>query len=204
MGERFLIRSVSVFTLAVTLSIISIPLPAQAADDESPPPRVLTVNGHALSQLLNRTAPGDPLLLAGLLEQETGRISGVALDGEGQPLADHTVQLKRISRVAEERSEQMSDTATTDEDGRFSFTGLPASEYVVEVHSGDEIIASASATLADGAMQVSGVVASSAVVDSDPGESWASRHRVISAVAGTAVFVAFIGLWCYLACDEPL
>ena len=94
-------------------------------------------------------------------------------------------------------------TGSTNTKGQFSFTGLPASEYLLEVIVDEEVVASASATLADGAMQVSGVVASSAAVDSDPGESWASRHRVISAVAGTAVFVAFIGLWCYLACDAP-
>ena len=68
MDACLLIRRVLALTLVVAVSIIGIPLPAQAAEEESPPPRVLTINGHLLSQLLNRTAPGDPLALAGLPE----------------------------------------------------------------------------------------------------------------------------------------
>ena len=60
-------------------------------------------------------------------------------------------------------------TGSTNTKGQFSFTGLPASEYLLEVIVDEEVVASASATLADGAMQVSGVVAASAAVDSDPG-----------------------------------
>ena len=96
-----IVRRVSALTLVVTLSLIGIPLPAHAAGEESPR---LTINGHALSQLLNRTAPGDPLPLAGLLGQDTGQISGVALDEDGQPLAAQAVQLKQVftSATAEE------------------------------------------------------------------------------------------------------
>ena len=82
-----LVRHTSALALVVTLSLMGIPLPAHAGE-ESPP---LTLNGHPLSQLLNGAAPGDPFRLAGLLEQETGEVSGVASDSEGQPLADRTV-----------------------------------------------------------------------------------------------------------------
>ena len=51
----------------------------------------------------------------------------------------------------------MSGRDTTTADGDFSFTGLQASDSLVEVLSWDEVIASASVTLADSAMQVSGI-----------------------------------------------
>ena len=99
MKSFLLVRRVASLTLVVTLSLIGIPLPLHAADDESPPSRILTINGLPFSQVLNRTAPGDPLALAGTLAQDTGQISGLALDGEGQPMADHTVRLTRIVMV---------------------------------------------------------------------------------------------------------
>ena len=83
-----LVRHTSALALVVTLSLVGIHLPAHAGE-ESPP---LTLNGHPLSQLLNSAAPGDLFRLAGLLEQETGQISGVLLDEDGQPLADQRVE----------------------------------------------------------------------------------------------------------------
>ena len=106
---------------------------------------------------MNRAATGNPLPLAGLLEQEAGQISGIASDGDGQPLANLTVRLTRIVMVGGSRGEQVSGTDTTDAEGRFSFTGLEASEYLLEALVGDEVVASASQTLSVGAMQVNGV-----------------------------------------------
>ena len=62
----------------------------------------------------------------------------------------------------------MSGTDRTNADGAFSFTGLQASDYLVEVLSGDEVVASASVTLAEGAMQVSGIN----VAQSESGPGW--------------------------------
>ena len=45
-------------------------------------------------------------------------------------------------------------------DGAFLFTGLQASDYLVEVLVDDQVIASASLTLAEGVMQVGGVTLS--------------------------------------------
>ncbi len=98
------------------------------------------------------------ILLAGLLEQETGQIDGVAVDDDGQPLAHHTVQAKRVTgNSSGARAELVVGTTTTDAEGRFSFTGLEPNNYRVEVISDDEVIAVASLTLAPGAMQVSSV-----------------------------------------------
>ena len=91
-----MVRQISALALVVTLTLVGIPLPAHAAGGESLP---LMLKGRPLSQLLSRTAVGDPLPLASFLEQETGQINGVALDGDGQPLVDHSVRLTRIVMV---------------------------------------------------------------------------------------------------------
>jgi len=166
------IRRISALALVVALSVAGIPLPAHAAGEESPP---LTFNGRPLSQFLNRAATGDPLPLANLLGQETGEISGVVVDREGQPLAGRVVHATRVFTRGGNRATQRIGAATTSADGQFSFTGLRASDYLVEVLSGDEVIASRSVTLADGAMQVSGLsVVSVAAAESEPG--WWSRQ----------------------------
>ena len=143
--------------LVVTLSPLGIPLPAHAADRGSPP---LTFNGRPLSQLLKRTAFNRPFPPTRFLEQETGQISGVALNGDGAPLAAHPVQLKRI-RILEKglQGEQVVGTVTTNPNGGFTFTGLAAGEYLMEVIVADAV-ASVSATLVAGAMQVSSVAVS--------------------------------------------
>ena len=179
-------RRVSVLTLVITLSLIGIPLPIHAADDESPPSRILTINGHALSQLLNRTAPGDPLALAGTLGQETGQISGVAVDGDGQPLAAQAVRLKRVFTSLGDRAE-VSGSDTTNADGAFSFTGLQASDYLVEMLVDDQVIASASLTLAEGVMQVGGVTLS------QPEEGGRRVGLWLGIGAGVAGLLLFMG-----------
>ena len=190
-----IVRRVSALTLVVALSLIGIPLPAHAAGEESPR---LTINGHALSQLLNRTAPGDPLPLAGLLGQETGQISGVALNENGQPLAAQAVQLKQVFTSQGRRAEQVSGRDTTNADDAFSFTGLQASDYLVEVLSGDEVIASAPVTLADGAMQVSGISVAPPAAASDP--NWWPR-RSTAAKVGIVVGIGFGVLIALMAAD---
>ena len=91
-----------------------------------------------------------------LWEQDGGQISGVAQDQNGRLLPAHMVRLTRVSRVNGNRAEQIRRTATTTADGRFSFMALPPGEYLLEVFVGDEVVASATATLADGVMRVSG------------------------------------------------
>ena len=149
------VRRVSALALILSLSIIGIPLPAHAGGEESPP---LTINGLPLSQVLNRTALGDPIPLAGLLRQETGQISGVVVGPEGEVLTGHTVQVKRITGGSGGgRMELVVGTTTTDAEGRFSFTALEPNDYRVEVLNGDDVIGDTFLTLAAGAMQAGGI-----------------------------------------------
>ena len=156
-----MVRRISALALVVTLSLVGMPLPAHAADEEPPVVagrHVLTIHGQPLWQLRNASPGG--FTLASLLEQENGEIRGVAVTGDDQPLADHTIRAKRILIGENTRSERIVGTTRTDAEGQFSFTGLTASEYLVEVLRGDEVVGSTSLLLAEGAMQVSGVAVS--------------------------------------------
>ena len=117
--------------------------------------RVLTIHGQPLWQL--RNAPSAGFTLASLLEQENGEISGVAVDAEGQPLAEQTVRVTPVFTVGNSRANQVMGISTTDTQGRFSFTGLQPSEYEVQVLLADEVVASAPVTLTESAMQVGDV-----------------------------------------------
>ena len=186
-----LVRRISPLALIVTLSVIGMPFPVHAGE-ESPP---LTFNGRPLSQLLNRAAPGDPFRLAGLLEQETGQISGVTVDGEGQPLAHRTVQLKGFVRVGPRLRAQVVGTDTTNLLGQFRFAGLAAGEYFVELLIGDDIALSAPITLTEGAMQVRGVS-----VSYEGGMSTAAK---VAIYAGLAAAVTIFGYALVCTRDDP-
>ena len=140
---------------------------------------------------MNRTATGDPL--PPLLAQETGQISGSAVDSDGQPLADHTVRLWEFVMVGEMRGREVRGTDQTDTDGRFSFTGLQASEYVLEVLVADEVVASASATLADGDMQVTGITVTR--LANEGGLSRGAKIAIGAGVVG-AIVVVIVMMFC--------
>ena len=164
-----LVRRISALALAVTLSLAGIPLPAHAGE-ESPP---LTLNGHPLSQLLNSAASGDPFGLAGLLEQETGQISGVLLDEDGQPLADQRMELDSEGpfRLVE----------TTDANGAFSYTGLDPGRYEVQYRvDGDIVARSERLDLAAGARQE--ITLSLPKLGAPENSSWVRRHPVATGV----------------------
>ena len=195
MKTRDVIRCLSALILVVTVSIIGVPFSAHAGSAMPP----LTIDGLALSRVLHRAALGDPLPVAGLVGQETGQISGIALDGEGQPLADHTVRLTRVVMVGDSRGVQRSGAATTGADGTFAFAGLRASDYVVEVMSGDEVLADAVVSLTEGAMQVEGIrVALPAEVTRGEGNWWQRRSTaakigiIVGAIFGTGLAIVAV------------
>ena len=77
------------------------PLSVSAAVEEAVPGarhRGLTINGLPLSQFLSLTAtPRATFPLVGFLPHGSGLIRGVALDGDGQPVADGAVQLRHVA-----------------------------------------------------------------------------------------------------------
>ena len=107
-----LVRQISALALVVTLSLIGLPLPIHAADEESrvvADGRALTVHGQPLWRL--RNAASSAFSLASLLGQGTGQISGVAVGNDGQALAGHTVQARHVFPGG---SSTVVDTTTTD------------------------------------------------------------------------------------------
>jgi len=149
-----LISRISALTLALTLSLAGMPLPLHAAGDEAPAvagDRTLTFRGQPLWQFLGDAPTGR--LGTSVLEQADGQIRGMLVNGDGQPLADQPVQLRRPSSEGRGRL-----TASTDATGAFSYTGLGLGRYEVEyLVEGDVIATSGRIDLVEGAMLVTGI-----------------------------------------------
>ena len=103
-----------------------VPVPVNASGEQEQPSarnRVLTLNGRPIRQFISTTRHSrDAFLFSGLTQvrPSNGQIGGVALDRNGQALADHAVQLKR----GHPARRQLAADTTTDAEGQFSFTGL--------------------------------------------------------------------------------
>ena len=129
-------RRILALVLRVAVSVIGAPLSARAAGDGKVGVSEchLTLNRRRLSQLLNTTVSTDGgILLPGRLDQGTGQISGVALDAEGQPLADHPVELLGVSEQGAATS--VVAAMATNTNGGFSFPGLSQGRYLVDVRA---------------------------------------------------------------------
>ena len=101
------------------------------------------------------TALGAPVaLIAG---QQTGSVSGTAVNSSNQPLGQHTVRLRSVS------SSQIVARAQTNAAGQYSLSGLSAGQYIVEVvdAQGAVIGTSSTVTLGPGSMAAAGVVVTS-------------------------------------------
>ena len=133
-------RRISALVLVAAVSVIGVPLPATAAAEGGggvSRHRHLTVDGRSLSKRLNGPAIAwSGILPAGRREQESGQISGVALDGVGQPVAAETVQLRHVGPPTEVVA-----TTTTDPNGRFSFATLGQGRYIVDLRIAGQVVA---------------------------------------------------------------
>ena len=182
--------------LAITLSVIGMPLPARAGSDEAPASaRHLTLNGHRLSHLLNTTAVTGQSL--GVLEQGAGQISGVALDAEGDPLADHPVELLGVSEQGAATS--VVARTTTSAAGGFSFPELGQGRYVVELRVHEQVIAtSGPITLAEGGatfVQVGGLAVQPSTTDG----WWSQLSTPGKLLVGAGVYVGVGLMFAFLA-----
>ena len=182
-------RRIPAFTLVVTLTTIGVPIPASASGEQeqpSAPNRVLTLNGQPLSQFLGATAtPRAILPLAWFLRQGTGQILGVALDGDGQRVADGTVQLRQVPEQEAPPDPAAVDT-TTDANGRFSFAGLGQGQYLVDLLIDGQVFATGGPfSLAEGGMtftQVGGIA-----VQQPPTHDGKGRRVLIWTAVGAGV-----------------
>ena len=68
----------------------------------------------------------------------TGQIAGEVLDRDGYPLAAHPVRLTRILDVNGARGVQPVDIVMSNANGQFSFVGLTAGRFEVEVRTEQE------------------------------------------------------------------
>ena len=115
-------------------------LPTRAAgeDSDAPSPRVLTLNGRPLSRLLHAATTWEPVSRTNVPTQEGGQISGIALDANGESLADHALRLR--SAAGQATATPVVATTRTDAEGGVSFTALRQGRYVVDVLRGDQIV----------------------------------------------------------------
>lgn len=133
-------RDLTALTLVVTMSVIGAPLPTSAAGEESSAPsRVLTLNGQPLSQLLDSARAWEAWSLPNWPAQEGGQITGVAVDVQRKPLANHAVRLRSVS--AQAIAMPVVVVTNTNAEGRFSFSALSAGQYVVDLLIGGQVVA---------------------------------------------------------------
>ena len=123
------------------------------------------------------TLSAAPLLEAAGGAQATASVAGTARSGAGQPMANSTVQLRNLT------TGQLAGTTTSSSAGAFTFAGLPAGRYAVEVvnATGQIVGTSAALDVAAGAA-ISGVgvaagAAAAAAAGTGAGLSTGVDHR---------------------------
>lgn len=127
-----------------------------------------------------------PVLAAARPGQAPASLSGTASNASGQALGNTTVQLRNIT------TGQLAGTTTSTAAGAFSFTGLSAGQYAVEVvnAAGQIIGTSAAVTVSAGAAVTGVAVTSSAALAGAAGAAGAAAAG--GAAAGTGVSTGLI------------
>ena len=98
------------------------------------------------------TLSAAPLLEAAGGAQGTASVAGTARSNAGQPMANSTVQLRNLM------TGQLVGTTTSSAAGGFTFTGLPAGRYAVEVvNAAGEIVGTSAALDVAAGAAISGV-----------------------------------------------
>ena len=133
-------------TLVVALVSMGVPVPVNASGEQEQPSarnRVLTRNGQPIRQFVSTTGRSrDAVLFSGLTQAQpsNSQISGVVIDQDGQPLGAQRVELRRILDAGGLGGVQVVGTTTSDANGQFSFTGLTAGTFEVEVLSDEDLV----------------------------------------------------------------
>ena len=115
----------------------------------------------------------------------TATLSGTASDSGGHALAITGVQVRDVS------TGQLAGTATTDSAGLFSFVGLPAGTYTVEiVNTAGQIVGTSGSVVLSAGAAVTGVNATAPETAPATSGTFFSRHAVIILGAAGAAGVA--------------
>jgi len=127
--------------------------------------------------------PASTLLAYG---QATGSIAGTASSSSGQSMANATVHLRNAS------TGQLAGSTTTNGAGAYSFTGLPAGQYVVEVVNGSgEIVATSTPVSLAAGINITGInVMTPAAAMTTGGGSWFTSKAGILTMVAAGVGVA--------------
>ena len=152
----------------------------------------------ALAVVASMTLSAAPLFAAraaGGAQAQTGTMSGTARNSTGQTVPSVTVQVRDLA------TGQLVGTTTSSATGAFSFTGLPAGNFAVEVvNAGGQIIGTstpvavaAGATLTDVTVTTTAAVGRAAAAGAASG-SGVSTALVVTGVAVAAGVVAVIAV----------
>jgi hypothetical protein len=125
-------------TLIVTMSAFSVSPSAASGEEAQAPVRHLLYNGQPLTRLFYPADVSQNAFAAGEWQQPGAQIIGVAVDRVGQRLGNQAVTLRTAGKPV------IVAATTTDPEGRFVFSGLSGGQYVIEVLSGAEMIATSS------------------------------------------------------------
>jgi Carboxypeptidase regulatory-like domain len=126
----------------------------------------------------------------------TGAIHGKATDSSGQPMPNYTVQLRNLA------DGHLAGTTTANAAGGFSFEGLPAGNYIVEVVSPAGAIVGSTAAIpvaAGATVSVSvAATAAGAIVSAAPAAAATSggmsTAMIVTTVAATAGVVGAVAV----------
>jgi len=124
--------------------------------------------------------PATTLLAFG---QATGSLAGTASSSSGQGMANATVHLRNAS------TGQLAGTTTTNGAGAYSFTGLPAGQYVVEVVNGSgEIVATSTPVSLAAGSNITGinVMTPAGTMTTGHGSWFTSTAGIVTMVAAGA------------------
>jgi hypothetical protein len=120
---------------------------------------------------------------------QTASLAGTATSNSGQALANTTVQLRNLA------TGQLTGTTTSSATGTFSFAGLPAGNFAVEVvnAAGQIIGTSASVTVAAGAT-ITGITVSATAAIAAGAAGAAAAGAAAGAGLGTTAIVTIVAV----------
>lgn len=143
----------------------------------------------AVAVLLAVALTSVPVSLFAQAPPQDGVINGTATGPKGEVLANTRVQLRDV------KTKQLVGTTTTNAQGRYEFTNLPASDYVVEVVSpaGAIIGTTAVISLTAGAMIAAGVGVTATAAGAIAAGAAAGAAAAGAGAAGAAAAAGGVG-----------